>query len=175
MGRFGSARKCLPPGVELGWTLALLGEHEAALTQAADATLYFFLDQPAACLACAEPPAGPLEATHVGLLHHWARSCLGEATDEAAAQAALASLRRHAPREEARGLAVHALAAFARNPLYALPHLDHALDQCARFGLHHLDARLLGAKASVLPAVGCLRDADRFEQAARAAERRQAS
>lgn len=173
MGRFGSARKCLPPGVELGWALALLGEHEAA--RAPDATLYFFLDQPAACLACSETPAEPQELAHARLLFHWARSRLGQATDEAAAQAALATLRRMSPREEARGLAVHALAAFARHPVYALPHLDHALDQCARFGLHHLDARLLGAKAAALAAAGFLRDAGRFEQAAREAERRQAS
>lgn len=179
MGRFAAARARLPAWPEaeryLAWALALSGEAEAAVALSRDAMLYFFLDQPAACLAWAATPAEPLEAAHTRLLSHWAHSRQGEATDAAAAQAALASLRRLSPCDEARGLAIHALAAFAQHPVYALPHLDHALDQCARFGLHHLDARLLGAKANALAAAGFLRDADRFEQAAREAERRQAS
>ncbi|MDP2834476.1 MAG: hypothetical protein Q8Q28_14500 [Pseudomonadota bacterium] len=176
-GRFSDARKWLPPSAEgltcLGWTLALQGEHEAALALPQNATLHFFLDDPEACLRWIGTPANPVAAAQADLLRYWAYTRLGEHSDEATAQAALATLRRLAPCEAARGTALHAEAAFSRQPLYALAHLDHALDLFARFGLHHLEARLLNLKAQALDAAGLLGDASRFQQAAAEARRRQ--
>lgn len=175
-GRFNDARKWLPPSAEgqtcLGWTLALQGEREAALELPHNAMLHFFLDDPEACLRQREASSDPVALARAELLHYWAQSRLGERPDEAAAQAALATLRRLAPCEEARGTAIHAEAAFSRQPIYALPHLDHALDLFARFGLHYLEARLLEQKAQALDAAGELGDASRFQQAAAEARRR---
>ncbi len=182
-GRFSDARKWLPPSAEgltcLGWTLALQGEREAALALPHsalpnNALLHFFLDDPEACLSSIGTPANPVDAAQADLLRYWAYTRFGEQPDEAVAQAALATLRRLAPCEEARGTAIHAEAAFSRQPLYALPHLDHALDLFARFGLHHLEARLLNLKAQALDAAGLLGDASRFHQAAAEARRHQA-
>ena len=176
-GRFADALKWLPDSPEgkvyRGWTLALLGEPEAALALPVNAALHYFLDQPVACLGCLEAAADALAAAQRELLRYWARSRLGQAADAAAAQRALAVLRRLAPCDEARGMAAYALAIFHQNPGYALPHLDHALDLFARFGLHHLEARLLEHKARALAAAGLLRDAGRFEQVAAEAKRRQ--
>ncbi|MDP2431321.1 MAG: hypothetical protein Q8O33_04770 [Pseudomonadota bacterium] len=176
-GRFNDARKWLPPSAEgqtcLGWTLALRGEREAALALPQNALLHFFLDDPEACLRQIETSTDPVAMARAELLRYWAQTRLGERLDEAAAQAALATLRRLAPCEEARGTAIHAEAAFSRQPLYALPHLDHALDLFARFGLHYLEARLLELKAQALDAAGQLGDASRFHQAAAEARRRQ--
>ncbi|MDD5389355.1 MAG: hypothetical protein PHD37_08410 [Gallionellaceae bacterium] len=176
-GRFCDALTWLPPSAEgltcLGWTLALQGEREAALALPHNAMQYFFLDDPEACLRWIDPSAEPVAMARAELLRHWAHSRLGERPDEAAAQAALATLRRLAPCEEARGTAIHAEAAFSRQPLYALPHLDHALDLFARFGLHYLEARLLTWKAQALDAAGQLDDASRFHKAAAEARRHQ--
>ncbi len=179
-GRFSDALKWLPASVEgqtcLGWTLALQGEREAALALPQNATLHFFLDDPEACLRWIGTPTNPVAAAQADLLRYWAQSRLGEPTepaDEATAQWALATLRRLAPCEEARGVAIHAETAFSRQPRHALPHLDHALDLFARFGLHHLEARLLNLKAQALDAAGLLDDASRFHQAAAEARRRQ--
>jgi len=172
-GRFSDARKWLPPSAELAWTLALQGEREAALALPQNATLHFFLDDPQACLRCLAAPTNPVATAQAELLRYWAQIRLGEQTDEAAAQAALASLRRLAPCDEARGMAVYAAAAFCRQPVYALPHLDHTLDLFARFGLHYLEARLLQMKAQALDAAGLLGDASRLQCAATQARRRQ--
>lgn len=172
-GRFTDARKWLPASAELAWTLALQGEREAALALPQNATLHFFLDDPQACLRGIITSADPVESAQSELLRYWAQTRLGEQPDEAAAQAALATLRRLAPCDEARGMAVYAAAAFHRQPAYSLPHLDHALDLFARFGLHYLEARLLNLKAQALDAAGLLRDASRFQRAAAEAERRQ--
>jgi hypothetical protein len=174
-GRFSDARKWLPPSAELGWTLALQGEREAALALPENATLHFFLDDPEACLRLLCNPGEPREAAHADLLRYWAQTRLGEQSHEAAAQAALATLRRLAPCDEARGMAVYAEAAFRQQPAYAVPHLDHALDLFARFGLHYLEARLLHLKAEALDAAGLLGDASRFQRAAAGARRRQGS
>ena len=178
-GRFSDAREWLPALAEgqncLGWTLALRGEREAALALPENATLHFFLDDPEACLRWIGTHANPVETAQAELLRYWAQTCLGEQPDEAAAQAALATLRRLAPCDEARGMAVYAVAAFRRRPFYALPHLDHALDLFARFGLHHLEARLLDLKAQALDAAGLLDDASRFQRAAEEARRHQGS
>ena len=176
MGRFADARRWLAPGPELGWTLALQGEREAALAQPDTAVLHFFLDAPEACLARlvrAAAPANRIAAARADLLRYWAHARLQRATDERAAQAALALLRREAPCDEARGMAVYAEAAFRQEPVSALPHLDHALDLFARFGLHYLEARLLDRKAQALDAAGHLGDASRLQRATAAAERRQ--
>ncbi len=173
MGRFADARTWLPSCAELGWILALLGEPDAALALPEDAPLHFYRDAAAACLRCLPPPG---EATALDdLLRYWAHSRLGQRGDEAAAQRALATLRRNAPCDAARGLAIHAIAAFHQHPAYALPHLDHALDQFARFGLHHLEARLLEYKAQALDAGGQLGEANRFLKAAAQARRRKVS
>lgn len=176
-GRFSDARKWLPSSAEglscLGWTLALQGEREAALALPHNALLHFFLDDPEACLNWIAASSDPVAMARADLLRYWAHSRLGEPSDEAAAQGALATLRRLAPCEEARGVAIHAEAAFCRQPLHALPHLDHALDLFARFGLHHLEARLLTLKAQALDAAGLLDDASRFHKAAAEARRRQ--
>jgi hypothetical protein len=175
MGRFADARRCLEPlhGPEPGWILALQGEREATLALPQNATLHFFLDAPEACLRCLLTPADPVAAAHAELLRYWARTRTGAQPDEAAAQVALATLRRLAPCDEARGMAIYAEAAYYRQPVYALPHLDHTLDLFARFGLHYLEARLLNLKAQALDAAGRLGDASRFQRAAAAAERRQ--
>lgn len=176
-GRFSDARKWLPPSTEgqicMGWAWALQGEREAALAQPHNALLHFFLDDPEACLSWIAASVDPVAMARADLLRYWAYTRLGEPSDEAAAQAALATLRRLAPCEEARGTAIHAEAAFSRQPRYALPHLDHALDLFARFGLHHLEARLLSLKAQALDATGLLDEASRFHQVAAEARRQQ--
>ncbi len=175
-GRFSDARQWLPESAEgrqtLGWSLALQGEREAALALPHNPMLHFFLDQPEACLARLGASADPLESAWAELLRYWALARLRQQPDEASAQAALATLRRLAPCDEARGLAVHAVAAFHRHPVYALPHLNHALDLFARFGLHHLEARLLELKARALEAGGLLGEAGRFQRAAAEAAKR---
>ena len=172
-GRFADARKWLPESDELGWTLALQGEREAALALPENATLHFFLDDAEACLRWLTPNDDPVAAARDELLRYWAQSRLGNAPDEAAAQRALATLRRLAPCDEARAMAAYAEAAYFQQPYYALPHLDHALDLFARFGLHHLEARLLERKAQALAAAGLLGEAVRFQKAAAEAKRRQ--
>lgn len=177
MGRFADARGWLPDtdagGDYPGWILALRGEREAALARRANAMLGFFLDAPELCLREIGTPDTPIAAANAALLRYWAQSRLGGRGDEAAAQGALATLRRLAPCEEARGMAIYAVAAFQQHPIAALPHLDHALDLFARFGLHYLEARLFGLKARALDASGLLADAGRFQRAAAEAERRQ--
>lgn len=176
-GRFADARAWLTASTEgqryLGWTLALQGEREAALALPRDAMLHFFLDAPEACLRWIGTPANPVDAAQTNLLRYWAHTCLGERSDEAAAQTALARLRQLSPCDEARGMAVYAVAAYHRQPRHALPHLDHALDLFARFGLHHLEARLLDLKAQALDATGLLGEAGRFHKAAAEAQRHQ--
>lgn len=172
MGRFADARQWLVPSDELGWTLALQGEREAARARPANPTLEFFLDEPERCLRELGVPDTPVVAARGELLRYWARTRLGECGDEAAAQTALAILRRLAPCDEARGMAVYAVAAFQQHPVHALPHLDHALDLFARFGLHYLEARLLGLKAQALEAAGLLGEADRFQRASVLAAKR---
>lgn len=142
MGRFQDAIRWLPECNEREWARALLGE----TVTAQNPCLHFFRDEPAACLAALAEAAEPAVQAGVALLHYWARACLDEPADESATQQALALLRRLAPSDEARGMAIYALAAFRQHPVYALPHLDHALDLGARFGLHHLDARLYKAQ-----------------------------
>jgi hypothetical protein len=173
MGRFADARKWLPPCAELGWTLALQGDREAALAQPHNATLHFLLDDPEACLRQLTTPANPVATAQAELLRYWAQARSGEQPGEAAAQAALAALRRLAPCDEARAMAIYAVAAFHQHPAYALPHLDCALDLFARFGLHYLEARLLHLKAQSLDAAGLLGAGNRLQRAAAAAERRQ--
>jgi hypothetical protein len=173
MGRFADARKWLPPCAELGWTLALQGDREAALVLPHNATLHFLLDDPEACLRGIVKATDPVEAAQAELLRYWARTRTGEQPDEAAAQSALATLRRLAPCDEARGMAIYAVAAFHQHTAYALPYLDGALDLFARFGLHYLEARLLDLKARALDAAGLLGDASRFQRAAAEAKRRQ--
>ncbi len=176
-GHLADARAWLPASAEgqrtLGWTLALLGEREAALALPRDAMLHFYLDAPEACLAALTATADPLESARSELLRYWALTLMGEQPDEAATQAALARLRHLSPCDEARGMAIYAVAAFHRQPRYALPHLDHALDLFARFGLHYLEARLLGLKARALDAAGLLGEGARFQRAATEAGRRQ--
>ena len=176
-GRFSDARKWLPASAEgqncLGWTLALQGERDAALALPQNPTLHFFLDDPQACLHLLAACDDPVAAAPAELLRFWAHTRLGETPDEAAAQTALATLRRLAPCAEARGLAIYAEAAFFQQPAYSLPHLDHALDLFARFGLHYLEARLLERKAQALDAAGLLRDASRMLRVAAEARRRQ--
>lgn len=176
-GRFADARAWLPASAEgqryLGWTLALQGEREAALALPRDAMLHFFLDDPETCLRWIGTPANPVDAAQTNLLRYWAHTCLGERSDEAAAQTALARLRQLSPCDEARAMAVYAVAACHRQPRHALPHLDHALDLFARFGLHHLEAHLLDLKARSLDASGLLDAASRLRQAAEEARRRQ--
>jgi hypothetical protein len=165
MGRFRDACRWLPECDERGWAQALLGEEVTA----SNACLHFFRDDPHACLAALSDSPEPEAA----LLRYWAQSSLGESTDESAAQQALATWRRRSPCDEARGAAIHALSACRQHAVYALPHLDHALDLNARFGLHHLDARLYAAKSQALDAAGLLGEANRFAKAAAEAERRQ--
>jgi len=177
-GRFSDAREWLPDSAEgqtcLGWALALRGEREAALALPRNAMLHFFLDDPPACLRWLATHPDSSKTAHAALLRYWAQTCLGEQPDETAAQTALATLRREAPCDEARGLAIYAEAAFRRQPLYALPHLDHALDLFTRFGLHYLEARLLDRKSQALAAAGLLDEARRFQRAAAQARRHQA-
>jgi hypothetical protein len=173
-GRFRDARKWLPPVPELGWTLALQGEREAALALPGNAMLHFFLDDPEACLCCLGLSDHPVAGARAELLRYWGQTCLGEQADTGAAQIALATLRRQAPCDEARGMAVYAVAAFQQHPVHALPQIDHALDLFARFGLHYLEARLLDLKARALDAAGLLDAASRFQRAAEEARRRQA-
>lgn len=172
-GRFTDARKWLPPSPELGWTLALQGEVTAALALPENPLLHFFLDDPEACARCLSPADDPLEAARQVLLRYWVQSREGAPLQEAAAQAALVCLRKRSPCDEGRGMAIYATARFQQHPAYALPHLDHALELFARFGLHHLEARLLDLKARALAASGQLGEAGRFEVAAQEAVRRQ--
>lgn len=151
---------------EEGWARALLGQDQ---TPCDSPERQGYLDRPQACLALLEAePAEPLRA----LLGHWARRRLGLDAHESAAHVALVRAAQQAPSDEARGLALHALACAATHPFHALPHLDHALAVGARFGIHHLDCRLLAMKARALEQAGLLRDSERFERAAAEAERR---
>ena len=149
------------------------GQRDAALSLPKDAMLLFFLDEPEACMQRLGSTDSPIEAARMELLRYWAKTRLAEPADEGCAQRALATLRRMAPSEEARGLAVYAEAAFRRHPVHALAHLDHALDRFARFGLHHLEERLLEHKACALEAAGMLAEADRFRHAAAEVAKRQ--
>ncbi len=172
-GRFTDARKWLPPSPELGWTLALQGESAAALALPENPSLHFYLDDAQACERGLHPCEEPVQAAGNVLLRYWVQSRRGEPVQEAAAQAALADLRRRSPCDEGRGMAIYAIAAYHQHPAYALPHLDHALELFARYGLHYLEARLLDLKARALDANGQLGEAGRFEIAAREAVRRQ--
>lgn len=171
---------------QLAWALALLGETESAvehgqraLTWAQSqpdllqlttahgflAQLHCFLDAPEATLAYTRQPSD-MATDMATLLTYWAHSRLGRPTDEAAAQAALAGLRRQHPADEARAFSLYAQAQFYQSPVFALTQLDAALDLNARFGLHHWEARLLHLKSQSLDAMGQLTEATRFQRLA---------
>ena len=86
---------------------------------------------------------------------------------------ALAWLRAHRPARAAEGAALFAEAHLGPAPAAALVWLDQALDQVARFGQHHLQARLLHAKAQALDAAGDLAVASKFQTLARETAQRQ--
>jgi tetratricopeptide (TPR) repeat protein len=176
--------------LQLAWALALLGEADSAveygqrvlawaqsqadlaqLTAAQDfmAHLYCFLDAPETTLEHARRPremATDMATDMATLLEYWALSRLGHASDEIAAQTALARLRRQHPAHEARAFSLYAQAQFHQSPGYALTQLDAALDLNARFGLHHWEARLLHLKSQSLDAAGQLTEASRFRRLA---------
>ena len=110
------------------------------------------------------------------LLEYWALSRLprpNQPNDEAAAQTALAELRRTHPAHEARAFSLYAQAQFHQTPAMAVTQLDAALDMNARFGLHHWDARLLHLKSRSLDASGQLSEASRFLELAREVAQKQ--
>jgi hypothetical protein len=139
------------------------------------AAFRFLTDDPASSqlaeyLQAAEA-AGGEHAAWAGLLADWAGP-----EDKAGllrAHAALAWLRIHAPAKGAEGEAIHAEARFRRRPAQALVWLDHALEQCEKFGQHHLKARLLHRKSLALEASGQLGEAGRFLELARETAQRQ--
>lgn len=107
------------------------------------------------------------------VLEYWASSRLHLAQDEQRVQAALASLRRLGPAQEARGFSLYTQALFHQSPSHAATQIDAALDLNARFGLHLWDARLQLLKARSLDAAGLLGEADRFLNMARETARKQ--
>lgn len=183
--------------VQLAWTLALLGETESAVEHGqralawaqnqadsvqlaavhdALAQLYCFLDAPELTLEYARNPsamANDMATDMTVLLTYWAQSRLGQSRDEAAAQTALARLRRQRPADEARAFSLYAQAQFHQSPGFALTQLDAALDLNARFGLHYWEARLLHLKSQSLDASGQLGEASRFQCLAIDTARRQ--
>lgn len=131
--------------------------------------LHCFLDAPAPSLAWARQALDnhvegtPAELIQTGkLLEYWALSRLGLCTDEAAAQSALAALRRLGLAREARGFSLYAQALYWQSPRHAVTQIDAALELNARCGLHHWEARLLHLKSQSLDAAGQLGEASRF-------------
>jgi hypothetical protein len=103
---------------------------------APEATLYWSRQQPAESAEAVDP----VLRHSTTLLGYWARSRLdaesNENTSEAAAQAALAALRRLGPAHEARGFSLYAQALYWQSPAHAVTQLDAALVLNARCGLH---------------------------------------
>jgi len=123
-----------------------------------EAALAWSLRAQAVVAASADPAL--LHATK--LLAYWALSHLGQATDEASAQTALAALRRLGPAHEARAFSLYVQGLFRQSPAHAVTQLDAALDLNARCGLHFWTARLLYLKSRSLDAAGQLGEASRF-------------
>ncbi len=121
-------------------------------------------------LQAAEAGGGE-HAAWAGLLADWASPENGVGVSRI--HAALAWLRIHRPAKAAEGEAIHAEARFRRTPAEALVWLDHALEQCEKFGQHHLKARLLRRKSLALEASGQLGEAGRFLELARETAQRQ--
>ncbi len=179
------------------WALAMLGEVDAALEQAAHALhwaqtqaplhldrlasylapLHCWLDAPEATLAWSrhiQASVGSSQsADNAVLLEYWALSRLGRATDEGRTQFALAALRRRSPTQEAHAFSLYAQARFQQSPAHALTHLNAALDLNARFGLHHWEAHLQHLKSKSLDATGQLGEASRFLHLAEETAQRQ--
>ena len=152
-------------------------EKDRCFTDHAQSLLHCFLDAPEATLYWSRQlPAKPVQGFDPVLRHsttllaYWARSRLhlendkntNENSSEAAAQAALAALRRLGPAHEARGFSLYAQALYWQSPAHATTQLDTALDLNARCGLHAWTARLLQLKARSLDAAGQLGEASRF-------------
>ncbi len=147
-------------------------------TDHARSLLHCFLDAPEATLywsrqlhAESVEAVDPVLRHSTTLLAYWARSRLdvenGENASEAAAQAALAALRRLGPAHEARGFSLYAQALYWQSPAHAVTQLDAALVLNARCGLHAWTARLLNLKSRSLDAAGQLSEASRFLDLAR--------
>ena len=139
----------------------------------AQGLLHCFLDAPEATLFWSQQPqAESAQAVDPALRHantllaYWARSRLAansaEYSNEAAAQTALAALRRLGPAHEARGFSLYAQALYWQSPAHAVTQLDAALELNARCGLHAWTAHLLHLKARSLDASGQLSEASRF-------------
>jgi len=186
---------------QLSLALATLGEIDAALAQAGLALswaqdqpeamhlasacgylslLHCFLDAPAATLEwsrrarAAASKRAQISLIHsTNLLEYWALSRLGQPTDEAAAQTALAELRRIGRAQEARAFSLYAQGLFHQAPIHACTQLDAALDLNASCGLHHWEARLLHLKSQSLDAAGQLGEASRFLHIAQETAQRQ--
>jgi tetratricopeptide (TPR) repeat protein len=183
---------------QLSWTLALLGQTNAAREYAAAALtwtqnhadcthdaqaygcaygcaygdlglLYCLLDEPEPCRHWSQRS----DAASAVLLTYWAQSRLGQPRNEAEAQSALAHLRRRGRAQEARAFSLYAQALFHQAPAYAATQLDAAIDMNERCGLHLWEARLLHLKAQSLDAAGQLSEASRFLQLAHAMAQRQ--
>ena len=147
-------------------------------TDHARSLLHCFLDAPEATLdwsrqrqAESVEAIDPVLRHSTTLLGYWARSRLdaesNDSVSEAAAQAALAALRRLGPAHEARGFSLYAQALYWQSPAHAVTQLDAALELNARCGLHAWTARLLHLKSRSLDASGQLSEASRFLDLAR--------
>jgi hypothetical protein len=147
-------------------------------TDHAQSLLHCFLDAPEATLywsrqlhAESVEAVDPVLRHSTTLLAYWARSRLAveseENANEAAAQSALAALRRLGPAHEARGFSLYAQALYWQSPAHAVTQLDAALVLNARCGLHAWSARLLHLKSRSLDASGQLSEASRFLDLAR--------
>ncbi len=186
---------------QLGWTLALQGDEQAARAQfeivrAWTTPMSAPMNRAFACHALGmvncyyDTPLPVLDwsrqarsaaaecgqtalACSASLLEYWALSHLGLAADEADAQGALSILRRLGPALEARAFSLYAQAMFHQMPALALTQLDAALDLNASCGLHHWEARLLRMKSHSLDAAGQLGEATRFYKLAQETAHRQ--
>jgi hypothetical protein len=131
------------------------------------AYLYFLLDDAAKALAWSERCGrmAPEQIHWVRLIDYWAGSRLGRRIDnrhESRIHGVLSALEAEAPGRAAEAWALYGEARFHQGPVWSIGWLDLALDQCERYGQHHLKTRLLVRKARALAAAGKLGEASRF-------------
>ncbi len=120
----------------------------------------------------AQEPAAMAEAC-ITIGRYWAAARPDGHDAWASARSALVLLDRRLPVAGALAEAALAEALWRIRPAAATVWLDEALRQCARYGQHHLQARLMARKAQALLADGQLAEARRFERLAGTLAQRQ--
>jgi len=197
LGRFAEARAAIPEAGDLpaddaprvrglgARCAVLLGSQTVALPRPytlaehlESAHLALLSDHPESILACMPmyqlAAAGDeKETVWSEVFSIWAMARTSQCFTQERAQAALARLRLLTAAGTAHAEAILAEAAFHHAPAWSLVWLDAALDQCARYAQHHVEANLLWCKARALEAAGRISEAERFQALAASLARRQ--